>query len=185
MTSERAVDLREHLTGANDLVSLRPWRIDDLPTVAAASQDAYIPLITTVPAEYTLDTGLAWVERQREKAASGRSCPMAVVEKASGQAAGAAVIDAISWRDRRAAVGYWIIESRRGRGLAGAAIGLLPDIARQIGLIRLEALIEPDNLASERVCRASGFEYEGTLRGYYRIGDTQRDMMSFSLLLSG
>ena len=100
-----------------------------------------------------------------------------------GAAVGMATITGIDWTHRRANIGYWILERHRGRGLAKAAIGLLPDLARELGLVRLQALIEPDNRASQAACRALGFTEEGLLRRYHRIGDRNRDTLMFALLL--
>lgn len=167
----------------NDLVTLRAWRPDDLPVIAEASQDPYIPLITTVPRAYTPEEGHAWLRRQHDQAAEGRGCPMAITTAAGGEVVGLATITGIDWAHRRASIGYWILDRHRGRGLAKAAVSLLPDLARELGLIRLQALIEPDNRASRAACRAAGFTEEGTLRSDHRIGDRNRDMIMFALIL--
>jgi len=67
--------------------------------------------------------------------------------------------------------------------LARAAVALLPGLARELGLVRIEALIEPGNHASQAVCRSLGFAEEGILRSYYRIGDQNQDMIMFARLL--
>ncbi len=50
---------------------LRPWEMSDLPLVREASQDPYIPLITTIPAHYSDAAAEAFVRRQWERAATG------------------------------------------------------------------------------------------------------------------
>ncbi len=176
-------DLRAIGPRRNDLVVLRAWRSADLPIIAEVSRDPYIPHVTTVPRPYTPDEGRAWLQRQHDQAAEGRGCPLAVVTAADGEVAGMATITGIDWANRRANVGYWLLRRHRGRGLAKAALTLLPDIARELGLVRLQALVEPDNRASQAVCRALGYTEEGTLRGYHRIGDRNRDMIMFALLV--
>jgi ribosomal-protein-alanine N-acetyltransferase len=168
---------------SNALVTLRTWRPDDLLVIAEASQDPYIPLVTTVPRAYTPEEGHAWLRRQHDQAAEGRGCPMAITTAAAGDVVGLTTITEIDWAHRRASIGYWILNRHRGRGLAKAAISLLPDLARELGIIRLQALIEPDNHASQAACRAVGFTEEGTLRRYHRIGDGNRDMIMFALVL--
>ncbi len=108
---------------------------------------------------------------------------MAITTTENGDVVGMAAINGINWAHRRAAVGYWILHRYRGQGFAKAALELLPDLARELGLLRLEALVETDNHASQAVCRAVGFTKEGTLRSYYRIGDKQRDMVMLANLL--
>ena len=176
-------DLRSLHPHGNDVVVLRVWEEGDLPVIDEASSDPYIPLITTVPAVYTPQEGNAWLERQRDQAVSGRGCPMAIISRSTGETVGMAAINGINWTHRRAAIGYWILDRHRGHGYAKAAVSLLPGLARELGLIRLEALIEPGNHASQAVCRALGFTGEGTLRCYHRIGGQNRDMVMFAQVL--
>ncbi|HET6499322.1 MAG TPA: GNAT family protein [Amycolatopsis sp.] len=176
-------DLRTLGPRSNDLVTLRPWLPSDLPVIAEASRDPYLPLITTIPSSYTTEEGHAWLRRQHDQAAEGRGRPMAITTTENGDVVGMATINGINWTHRRAAVGYWILHRHRGQGFAKAALALLPDLARQLGLLRLEALVETDNHPSQAVCRALGFTEEGTLRSYYRFGDEQRDMIVFARLL--
>jgi ribosomal-protein-alanine N-acetyltransferase len=108
---------------------------------------------------------------------------MAITATATGDVVGMATINDINWAHRRAAVGYWILHRYRGHGFAKAALSLLPDLARELGLFRLEALVETDNQPSQAVCKAVGFTEEGTLHAYYRVGDEQRDMVVLAHLL--
>ncbi len=168
----------------DDVVALRAWKPADLPVIEEAGRDPYIPSITSVPVEYTPDEGVAWLERQWDQAKQGTGYPMAVTLRATGETVGFTAVNAINWTHRRAAVGYWILRRHRGHGYARRALALLPDVARGLGIIRLEALVEVDNPASQATCRAVGFVEEGTLRAYYRIGDRQRDMVLFARILT-
>ncbi|PPK64858.1 RimJ/RimL family protein N-acetyltransferase [Actinokineospora auranticolor] len=174
-------DLRAIGPRGNDLVTLRPWRVDDLPVIAEAGRDPYIPLITTIPRDYTPEGGHAWLRRQHDQATDGRGCPLAI--SAGDEAVGMVTINSIDWHDRRGSIGYWVLDRHRGRGYAKSAVSLLPELARDLGLVRLQALVEPDNAASQATCRALGFTAEGVLRGYHRIGGTNRDMIMFGLLV--
>lgn len=164
-------------------VELRGWQVGDLPVVEEAAGDPYIPMITSVPAVYTPAEGLAWLRRQWEKTAQGQAYPKAVVARATGEVVGFATVDGVDLEHRRAAVGYWILPRYRGQGYATEALALLPEVARELGIIRLEAVVEPDNTASLAACRAVGFVEEGTLRAYCRFGDRQRDMVMLGMVL--
>jgi len=176
-------DLRGVRPRGNDLVLLRPWRDGDLPVIAEASRDPYIPQITSVPARYTPAEGAAWLQRQHDQLARGQGCPMAICARATGEVVGLATIAGITWVHRRGDIGYWLLPRHRGHGYARAAAALLPGLAAEIGLVRIEALIEPWNMASQAVCRSLGFTEEGLLRSYYRIAGESRDMIIFALLL--
>ncbi len=179
----RPPDLRALPPRGNDIVALRIWQPADLPAIAEASSDPYIPLITTVPAPYSPEEGTAWLQRQWDQAAEGRGCPLAIISRSTQQVVGSATITRIDWHHRHAAIGYWILARHRRHGLARAAVALLPGLARELGLVRIEALIEPGNHASQAVCRSLGFAEEGILRSYYRIGDQNQDMIMFARLL--
>ncbi|NKX86510.1 GNAT family N-acetyltransferase [Nocardia coubleae] len=72
-------------------------------------------------------------------------------------------------RTRRGNIGYWILDRHRGLGYAKSAVALLTELGTELGFIRLEALIEPGNTASQTVCNTCGFVREGMLSRYHRI----------------
>jgi [ribosomal protein S5]-alanine N-acetyltransferase len=82
-----------------------------------------------------------------------------------------------------AGIGYWVVASRRRQGLAGEAVRVLSRWAlSRHALVRLEALVEPENVASCRVLESAGFHREGILRQYLDLGDRRSDVFLFSLL---
>ena len=52
------------------------------------------------------------------------------------------------------------------------------------GLARVEALVEPDNIASQRVLEKAGFRREGLLRSYLVFDRQRADAFIYSLLPS-
>jgi RimJ/RimL family protein N-acetyltransferase len=83
----------------------------------------------------------------------------------------------------RGSVGYWLLPRARGWGLATRSVRLLSRWAlRELGLVRLQVLTEPGNLASQRVAERCGYGREGVLRSYARIDDRLVDYLVFSLL---
>jgi RimJ/RimL family protein N-acetyltransferase len=54
------------------------------------------------------------------------------------------------------------------------ALELVVERAFAAGVERLQATVEPWNVASQRVLEKSGFEREGLLRGYARYRDEPR-----------
>jgi [ribosomal protein S5]-alanine N-acetyltransferase len=64
-------------------------------------------------------------------------------------------------------IGYWVLERARRRGLASSAVAMLVRWAlADAGMVRIEALVEPDNVASQRALERTGFRREGHLRAY-------------------
>ena len=80
-----------------------------------------------------------------------------------------------------AETGYWVIPRARGRGLAARAVRLVSGWALgDAGLARVQALVEPENEASQRVLRAAGFQSEGVLRSFLDTGGRRADAVVFS-----
>jgi RimJ/RimL family protein N-acetyltransferase len=84
-----------------------------------------------------------------------------------------------------AQLSYWVFPAHRRRGFATRIVRLACEFAfNELGIQRVEALVEPDNEASRRVVRAVGFVEEGLLRRRARFGDERRDMVLYGLLPS-
>ena len=82
-------------------------------------------------------------------------------------------------------IGYWIAPEVQGNGLATRATILLSRWAiRSAGMLRVEALLDPHNIASRRVIEKSGFRREGLLRSYLELDGHPTDALAYSLLHS-
>ena len=67
-------------------------------------------------------------------------------------------------------IGYWTAPEAQRKGLATRAVRLLSRWAVQHAeVIRIEALLDPCNVASRRVGENSGFQPEGQLRLYLEL----------------
>ena len=87
----------------------------------------------------------------------------AVVDRASGHLAGS--IGLFPPSDGVGEIGYWSAAGSRGRGLMTEALLALCRWAfEDLGLRRLELLVDPRNDASRRLGERAGFRVEGTLR---------------------
>lgn len=164
---------------------LRPWGLQDIEVLREAAEDTYIPLVSTVPREWTEQSAADFVERQHQRAAARTGYPFAIVGDR-----GTTVGHIGLWiRDLdlgRASIGYWVVASARGSGIASGALTALSAWAfSQVRVPRLELYIEPWNTASARTAQKSGFSREGLLRSWCEIGDERRDMEMFSKINPG
>ncbi len=83
----------------------------------------------------------------------------------------------------RASTGYWIAPQFRRRGYARAALLALTNWALTHSEVqRLQLFVEPWNQASWRTAEACGYQREGLLRGWQRVGDTRKDMYAYSVV---
>jgi len=107
----------------------------------------------------------------------------AIADPVSNEALGAATL--MVRQSGTASIGYWLLPRARGRGLASAAVILLATWAASDGPFdRIEALVEPNNIASQRVLEKAGFRREGLLRSYLVFDEQRVDASIFSLLRS-
>jgi RimJ/RimL family protein N-acetyltransferase len=162
-------------------VVLRPWRIEDVPAVTAACQDAEIARwLAFVPQPYTEEDARVYI-RECIDAADDRR-PFAITDAETGEVVGA--IDMHINRMQTGHVGYWMAAEARDRGLTTAALEAISRWAvEEVGLGRVELVTDPDNIASQRVAEKAGFIREGVLRSILLNRDgTRRDGVMFSLL---
>nr|WP_246372523.1 GNAT family protein [Gordonia humi] len=83
---------------------------------------------------------------------------------------------------RDAWIGYWVDRDHTGKGVAAAAAALGVDHCfGPVGLHRLEATVQPENLASQAVLRRIGFREEGLLKRYMDVNSRWRDHLLFGL----
>lgn len=166
-------------------IGLRKWDEGDLDCVRLAGTDPAIPAGTTVPATYTAAEGLAFIQRQWSRADRGEGLFLAIVDVSDDRAIGLVSI-AMRPQQHVAGLGYWVVPSERGKGVATAAVRLVsPWALNALGLQRLEAWTEPENLRSQAVLRSAGFEHEGRLRNFLRVDEHPVDAMVFAVLGSG
>jgi [ribosomal protein S5]-alanine N-acetyltransferase len=148
------------------VVRLRRWERRDLPCVEAASADPRIPQGTTVPAVFSDAEGIAYIERQWRRQSEDEGLPPAIERTESGLAVGFIVL--LYRREPDVlGLGYWVIPEARSHRYARRAVSLLVPWALRLGTVnRVEAMVEPDNVASRRTVEGAGFQREGLLRSY-------------------
>ncbi|MGH3258599.1 MAG: GNAT family N-acetyltransferase [Streptosporangiaceae bacterium] len=162
-------------------VVLREFEVRDVPMAIQASTDPYIPLIGSLPPNAGEQEAHDWVDRQRGRLAEGAGFSFAIAEADTDRAVGGIGLWFAGLRQGRATVGYSIIPSARGRGLAAAALIAVTEFAWTIlALHRIEAYIEPWNEGSVRTAERAGYEREGLLRNHQEIGGRRRDMLLYA-----
>ncbi|TFH14025.1 N-acetyltransferase [Candidatus Bathyarchaeota archaeon] len=86
-------------------------------------------------------------------------------------------------KHKRAEIGYILGRDHWGKGIMSEAVeAALRYGFNELGLNRVQALIDPRNQASKRVAEKQGFQYEGTFRDYEREYGEFIDLEMHSLL---
>jgi RimJ/RimL family protein N-acetyltransferase len=80
-------------------------------------------------------------------------------------------------------IGYNLIPSERGKGFGTEAVAIIVDylfLSKEI--VRIQAHIDPRNIASQKVLEKTGFKKEGTIRKSMFIRGEWRDLVLYSIL---
>lgn len=178
--------------GEDGPLPLPPWPSDDpaygrvvlrLPDASDAamvgdlSTDPYVPLIGTLPARADHAQALEWLDRQVGRHREGAGFSFTIVLAATGHPVGHCGLFLTQWRHGRGTVGYGVAPQSRGHGYAQEALVALTHFAWSLPrLYRLEAYVEPWNIASARTALAAGYVHEGLLRSHQTIDGRRRDM---------
>jgi RimJ/RimL family protein N-acetyltransferase len=144
------------------IVTLDGFRITDWRAHLAGDDAEFARRFGWNPGDSTAEGVRAAIRRwQRGWQREGRTRAWAV--RAAGEPVGGCELRVRD--DAIAEMSYWTLASHRGRGYATRAVRLVCMHAfAEMGIERLELIIEPDNAASLAVARAAGFSPEGTLR---------------------
>ena len=167
---------------ADDVVSLRAWRDDDLARRFAAFDNPEClgyswPLLE----RHTMAHQAASMRSEEQRRLAGTDLHLAVTD-GENLLGGCSIYD-LNQDRASAAIGYWLAPEARGRGVAARTVRLLAGWAfGHLGVQRLELTCGPDNLASQRVAERCGFTREGVLRSHLPFRGGRRDTMIFSLL---
>jgi ribosomal-protein-alanine N-acetyltransferase len=165
------------------VVLLRPWTPGDLKCVEEAAADPTIPAGTSVPAVFSPEEGLAFIERQGLRIDHGEGVSMAVADAGTDRAVG------LIWLPLRpqpgvVGLGYWVVPRARGTGVGTRAVRLATNWALTLsGAARVEAWVEPENAPSQRLLTAAGFVREGVLRSFLHLDDRRADAIVFSRVI--
>lgn len=80
-------------------------------------------------------------------------------------------------------IGYNIISAQRGKKYGTEAVGIIVDfLFLSKETVRIQAHIDPRNVASQKVLERNGFKKEGTIRKFMFVRGEWTDMILYSIL---
>lgn len=131
-----------------------------------------------------LEQPLAYIERLTGERERGEQLDLLVVHREHGPA-GITGLNEFSPRDLRCTVGTWFGRRFWGTGANAESKALVAHLAFAVlGMHRLGAYSNPDNVRSTNALLGVGFRHEGVLRDWHRHGGTHHDVNVFGLLRS-
>jgi len=164
-----------------DELLIRPPVLDDVPAIAPAFLDpdvggeAGLPPLTGPELRAFMQHDLPPMQE------SGFLTPFVILER-GGTILGGITLHHYDDQRSRIEVGYWLLSVGRGRGVATRSVRTLADHVHRNGVLRLEAVVRPENERSIRVLERLAFTREGRLRKFLRYRDGRADAFIYSLL---
>lgn len=173
-------------TLTTDRLILRPLRDSDAAAVADGAGDKRVArYLIQVPSPYPIALARSWVRHRSEWWGLGKGLTLALSTRAEPDALVGTASLRRHARDRRAELGYWLIEPAWGHGYATEATRALVDYGfRAMNLARVYALVLAGNTASERVLDKLGMLREGVQRQHVKKGKRLCDVTLYGVLRS-
>ena len=154
-----------------------------LATFGVLLTDPDVQRFTRVPVPTPPDFARTWLASYESGRCEGRKEAFAIVDDHDESFLGVGVAPKIDHEASTVELGYVVVPTARGRGVATAALGLLTGWALgELGAMRLELLISLDNVASKRVAERCGYVREGILRSLYFKPGVREDTEIWSRL---
>jgi [ribosomal protein S5]-alanine N-acetyltransferase len=168
---------------------LRSTNETDLNDLFLANSDPEVTRFLPYPPWQNMDDANAWFERTKTRFADKAAAQFAIrIDDANGGAArtiGNALLFQFDTQHEVAEIGYVIAREHWNKGYASEAMQPLIDYAfNALGFHRLEAKLDPRNLASAKVLTKLGFVHEGTRRENWLDANGRSDSGLYGLLQS-
>ena len=160
-------------TLTDGVVTLRPWRDDDVTEAVAGHDEEMARWFGWDAADVSEERHRAAISTWRRRYAAGEQASF-VVEH-DGRLAGS--VELTREGSAGASLSWTLYAGHRGRGLATRAVRVLVDWALAdvgqggLGLQRVEARVDADNARSLRVATRAGLHREGVQRVVAGMGD--------------
>ncbi|CAL8989670.1 unnamed protein product [Prunus brigantina] len=161
------------------MITLRPLELSDIDDFMVWATDEKVPRFCTWEPYASKEEGLNFIKNVV------LPHPWFMAICLENRPIGAISVTSNSGNDRcRGELGYVLGSRYWGKGIVTQAVKLVADIIFKewTHLERLEALVDVENVASQRVLEKAGFQREGVLRKYFILKGRSRDMVMFSLL---
>lgn len=146
-------------------LTLRPVAAADLPDLLEVNGDPQVTRFLPYATWQSLQDGQAWFERMAALGASGTGRQLVVVRRVDAKVIGTLLLFKFDDGSKRVELGYVLGRSHWGQGLMReAVVAACSHAFAGLGIRRIEAEVNPDNLASCALLASVGFVLEGTLR---------------------
>jgi ribosomal-protein-alanine N-acetyltransferase len=146
-------------------LTIRPVRADDLTELHEVNGDARVTAFLPYPTWQSADDGRAWLARMEALASAGTGRQFVLARQSDGKVIGTLLLFRYDEPSRRVELGYALGHAHWGRGYMREAVeAVCGEAFDRESVRRIEAEVNPANVASSRLLIACGFVVEGRLR---------------------
>ena len=162
---------------------LRVYRSNDAEAMFRLYSDPRVMRYWSFPPWTERPQADAYLRRALGEMAEGRVMPWAIANLDDDKLVGTLTLFAMDAVQGRAEVGYSLDPKLHGQGMASEALRLgLSHAFDTLRLRRVEADVDPRNVASCRLLERLGFRLEGLLRARWRVAGEICDTALYGLL---
>lgn len=162
---------------------LRPLSNDDSESLLKIFSDPEVMKYWNTPPWTKIEDALAFINSSQESMQSEESLVLGVHLKQTGELLGKCLLFNYARESRRAEIGFGLSRSCWGKGFIGeAGEALIQYGFNTLGLRRIEAEIDPENLSSAKALEKLGFKKEGHLRQRWEINGVVSDSALYGRL---
>lgn len=167
----------------SDRLSLRPVEEPDLPDLLEINGDPEVTRFLPYATWETHADGIAWLERMQALAATGTARQLVIARKRDSKRIGTVLLFRYDEASARLELGYVVGRAHWRQGYAREALSaVLAHAFRMLAIRRIEAEVDPANVASNALLLALGFEREGLLRQRRVAKGRAYDVHAYGLL---
>jgi len=171
------------VTLATPRLTLRPLRDEDAEPLFAVWSDVEAMRYFSFPAMTSLDQAKDRIARKRRTSDEGQDLICVITLRGTGEVIGDCALFRADEQCMRAEMGFSLQRAHWRNGYMSEAVSALIEHAfGTVRLRRLEADIDPRNLASGRLLERMGFVREGLLRERWVVDGEVSDSALYGLL---
>jgi RimJ/RimL family protein N-acetyltransferase len=146
-------------------LTIRPVEHGDLADLIAINGDDEVTRFLPYATWKSIDDGIAWLKRMNAITEAGTGQQLVVVNNTTQRVIGTILLFRFDEGSARVEIGYVIGRSYWQHGFAKEALAAVCNhVFRNLSIRRVEAEVDPNNLASNAVMQSLGFVKEGLLR---------------------
>lgn len=179
-----AISLQPFPTLSTERLLLREITEDDVVDLFKLQSNVQVMKHIALPLK-TVEDAAAKIKFYQELLSKQEAINWAITLKPDTKLTGIILLKAIDCKNHRAEVGYMLHPDFWRKGIVQEALTCILDFAfNKLHFHSLEAVIDPYNIASEKILEKNGFVKEGHFKENYLLGDTFLDSGVYSLLKS-